>query len=627
MRQTRVQGLRDRTAREQARPETGPASTGAISVRPRLAPDAELVGELLGSGFADQQWLIRRDGRYIQLTELLYRVAEQANGERSIEEIAERVTAATDWAVEAEHVEWLIQAKLMPLGLVTATQDPTEARPPEGVSPLQVRLRAKTIGPRVIDPITAVLQTLYAPPILVPMLMAIAIAHVWLYRFHGVAGAVNTVLYSPALLPVLAALMVVSGIFHEFGHAAALRYGGGRVREMGVGLYLFYPVFYTDLTDGYRLGRWARVRGDLGGFYFHLIFALGLILLYAATGVEFLLAAVLAISLDILYQCLVFVRFDGYWALADLTGIPDFFSQMGAFVRSTLPIPGVKADKLPRLKPWVTAVFAAYIAITIPVLTLVFFPMFRATPTIIATGWRSLLFLAGDFSYARTHGDVGGVLAAVAQMILLTLPLLGLAYVTSSVGRMLIGAAWAWSKPTRRRRLVGALGGVAAMAVVAFLWVPQVHLAAEGAPEPAGVETFEVTGRTHVRTPVTYDQTPPVGGNHFAIWQNCGFYDTPVLNETAVHSMEHGAVWITYRPDLSPAHVDILRALARSQSHILASPYPDLPAAVVASAWGKQLRLDSADDARLDAFVRAFRLGRQAPEPGGPCDGGVGEPT
>ena len=82
---------------------------------------------------------------------------------------------------------------------------------------------------------------------------------------------------------------------------------------------------------------WARVRTDLGGFYFSLIFALGLIGVYAATGIGLLLIPVLLIDIDVVYQCLPFVRLDGYWALADLTGIPDFFSLMGPFVASIGP--------------------------------------------------------------------------------------------------------------------------------------------------------------------------------------------------------------------------------------------------------------------------------------------------
>src|ERR1051326_1285003 len=113
-----------------------------------------------------------------------------------------------------------------------------------------------------------------------------------------------------------------------------LRYGGGRVR--GMGLYLMYPAFYTDVTDNYRLFRWARVRTDLGGFYFNVLFSLGLMGVYHATG-QVLLVAALLTDIDIVHQCLPFVRLDGYWALADLTGIPDFFSFMGAYVRSVVP--------------------------------------------------------------------------------------------------------------------------------------------------------------------------------------------------------------------------------------------------------------------------------------------------
>jgi putative peptide zinc metalloprotease protein len=109
--------------------------------------------------------------------------------------------------------------------------------------------------------------------------------------------------------------------FTSFGHAAALRYGGGTPRSIGAGLYLLYPAFFTDVTDGYRLGRWARVRTDLGGIYFHLIFASGLVAAYAANRQPLLPFAVLLIQMEVVRQFLPFVRLDGYWLLADLVGI------------------------------------------------------------------------------------------------------------------------------------------------------------------------------------------------------------------------------------------------------------------------------------------------------------------
>jgi hypothetical protein len=126
-------------------------------------------------------------------------------------------------------------------------------------------------------------------------------------------------------------------------------------------------------------------------------------------------------------------------------------------------------------------------------------------------------------------------------------------------------------------------------AFIAVILVNQAQQAASTPPE--GVQSFDITSREHVQGPVSYEQSVPVGGPHNPVWQNCGFYDSPVRNENAVHSMEHGAVWITYQPDLPSDQVDVLRNLAHDKSYVLISLYPDLPSPVVASAWGKQLQL------------------------------------
>ena len=142
---------------------------------------------------------------------------------------------------------------------------------------------------------------------------------------------------------------------------------------------------------------------------------------------------------------------------------------------------------------------------------------------------------------------------------------------------------------------------------------------------PEGVQSFEVPSRFHTEGSISYQPIPPVGGDHAPVWQNCGFYDAPIPNENAVHSLEHGVVWITYRPDLlSLDQIEVLRGLASTHSHVLVSPYLGLPAPVVASAWGRQLMLEGAYDPRLEQFVSAFEWGMQSPEPNGPCTGGIG---
>ena len=154
--------------------------------------------------------------------------------------------------------------------------------------------------------------------------------------------------------------------------------------------------------------------------------------------------------------------------------------------------------------------------------------------------------------------------------------------------------------------------------------VAQQHEMPETAPE--GVVEYYIQSREHVEGVLGYGYEPPVGGYHNPVWQNCGFYDRRVRDEYAVHSMEHGAVWITYEVGLPQEQKDALRQLASEQPYVLASLYPRLPAPVVATAWGYQLQLEGTDDPRLQQFVDAFQQGPQTPEPGEPCTDGIGEP-
>lgn len=149
--------------------------------------------------------------------------------------------------------------------------------------------------------------------------------------------------------------------------------------------------------------------------------------------------------------------------------------------------------------------------------------------------------------------------------------------------------------------------------------------APDGAEADEGVEGVVVVraaSRDHVEGSVDYDTYPPAGGDHFPVWQNCGFYEAPVLDEMAVHALEHGAVWIAYQDTLPAEQVALIEDLAAEGTHVLASPYPELRAPVVVTAWERQLDLDDAGDERLGEFVETYAEGPTTPEPGAPCDGG-----
>ncbi|MFF4183921.1 DUF3105 domain-containing protein [Streptomyces sp. NPDC001691] len=133
--------------------------------------------------------------------------------------------------------------------------------------------------------------------------------------------------------------------------------------------------------------------------------------------------------------------------------------------------------------------------------------------------------------------------------------------------------------------------------------------------------------RNHVTTKVAYPMKPPVGGDHDQVWMNCGgvVYPRQVPDMNAVHSLEHGAVWVTYTEKASAADVKKLAAKVSTTPYSLMSPYKDQAGTIMLSAWGKQLTVDSADDPRVGQFFTRYVQGPQTPEPGAACTGGLDE--
>ena len=352
---------------------------------PTLADDVRLIGEFPAAGFEETHYLIQRGEKFVQVGELLYRLAEEFDGRRCYEEIATRVSDSTPWTLTPDIARQLVEKKLAPLGIVAADQADVVAQQVDGPTALGVNLRMRVIGPRVIDPVTKIFQSLFVPALMLPLLAAVVAGHAWLYLDRGIGDAFAEALAQPGLLLVLVALVLGAAVVHEFGHASALRYGGGRVRSMGIGLFTIYPVFYTDATDGYRLSRAGRVRTDLGGVYFHLLCALALFGAFAMTGRDFWLLGVVLIDIEVIRQFIPFVRLDGYWLVTDLTGIPDLMSHVRPFLKSLV----ARRPRLPAFKRWVKVLFVAYILVGIPFLVGLTVLFVVRLPQFVAGLWES----------------------------------------------------------------------------------------------------------------------------------------------------------------------------------------------------------------------------------------------
>lgn len=142
---------------------------------------------------------------------------------------------------------------------------------------------------------------------------------------------------------------------------------------------------------------------------------------------------------------------------------------------------------------------------------------------------------------------------------------------------------------------------------------------------PEGIEVYPATTNRTTREPLSYPRTPPTNGDHDPLWQNCGFYKEPIKDRHAVHSMDHGVVWITHQPDLPRGGIEDLRSYG-DENYVIVSPYPGQSAPVTVTSWRVQLELEDADDPRLRQFVDGFRRSELAPLSGNRCTLGVGAP-
>ena len=173
--------------------------------------------------------------------------------------------------------------------------------------------------------------------------------------------------------------------------------------------------------------------------------------------------------------------------------------------------------------------------------------------------------------------------------------------------------------PKRVAQILG-VGLVVSLVAIVMFSQPE----ARGVPD--GTQAVAIASADHVSGTIYANNEVPAGGAMDSIWQNCGFYDGQVRAENVVHSLEHGAVWVTYGAGVTSDDVVSLRRFVSRSEKVVVSAVPLQGAPIIVSAWGRQLEIDDPSDARLDQFVNEFTGASSAPERGGRCNGGVGQP-
>jgi putative peptide zinc metalloprotease protein len=438
---------------------------------PVLATGVGLIGEYQSSGYKEAPCLVRRaDGQTIQLTPLLYALVELVDGRRDTGQIAAELSRRIERTVSDGNVRYLVAEKLRPAGLVKDAR----GRDPEvrKANPLlALRFRLKLADEHLTNRLTAPFAVLFKPWVAGPVVAGFVAVVGWTFFVRGLGGGTRELLYSPALTIGAFVLTILSASFHEFGHAAACRYSGGRPGAMGCGVYLVWPAFYTDVTDAYRLDRAGRLRTDLGGLYFNAIFAVATFGVWAVTGVEALLVMIPLQVLQMLPQLLPFVRMDGYHILSDLVGVPDLFAR----IKPTLLglVPGARGGEKARvLKPWVRAVVALWVLTVVPLLAFSLVMVVISAPRVLATTWDSVGLQWRSLQEALAGGRWTVAAVGVLGVVALALPVMGAGYSLLRLGRR--SGAWAWTSAgsVRFGQPALALAAVALAGGLAFTWWP-----------------------------------------------------------------------------------------------------------------------------------------------------------
>ncbi|HEU4329870.1 MAG TPA: MinD/ParA family protein [Lapillicoccus sp.] len=473
--------------------------TSPTLVAPALAPGVALLGEYQGSGFTEPHYLIvRSDQQVLHVSRLLFVVASHLDGASTHEEIAERVSEEYGRTLDADGVQFLVAAKLRPMGI--AAEEPSvqeldayasyglassapPAAPPAPARPALVPVASPTPAPgpdpagasgqpnkRTLPranpllalrfratllpaPVTRLLARLLTPllfgPVVVLGLLGLIAADVWLVRQASLGGAVDSVLVDPPLLLSVIGILLGATVIHELGHAAACRYGGATPGKIGVAVYVVYPAFFTDVTQSYRLGRGGRVRTDLGGVYFNALTIVGLTGVYAQTRSPAVLLAIVFIHVEALQQLMPLGRLDGYFVVADLVGVPDLFSRIGPILRSA--IPGRRPHpKVAELRRSTRVVVTLWVLVTGPVMLAILGYLLWNAPSLTHQVVDAIRQQWALLQSSIAAGDAAGITLAALSLVLLPLPLLGLAVLVLGILRRIVAAA---VRPLRRHRI------------------------------------------------------------------------------------------------------------------------------------------------------------------------------
>ena len=424
-------------------PEESASTQETVPQHWQRSDGLELMGQSQDSGLKQDTFMVRRsDGQIIQVSSLLHTVLEEIEPNLSDEEICAKVSTSYGKTLDTQGLHFLINKYLLPLGVVEVVGTQPSSDPlPRARTIMSLTMRLTVIPPAAVQVISRVLSPLFNPVLVAIALAAYIGLGVMLIQRGDIWASFDEILDTPLLMLAMMVVFAACAIVHELGHATATTYGGAKPGRVGVGIYIVFFAYFTDVSDSYRLNRKGRIRVDLGGLYFNVLTTIGLAIGYLMSGSGFLLMLIVVLQVQMAQQLLPTGRFDGYYLIGDISGVPDLFSRAKPALLSL--IPGADKSGVADLKPWVRGVVVVWACLVMPLLIGLLGVLVWNLPEILTRTWSAVLEQAAQLSAAAAGGEVVTVILGVISILALVLPVIGIAVI---LYRILMGLVrWIWS--------------------------------------------------------------------------------------------------------------------------------------------------------------------------------------
>ncbi len=182
--------------------------------------------------------------------------------------------------------------------------------------------KKEIIGKTMVAEIGHMLKSLFAYKL---YYLVLAINFVLFMVFFFSSGKEFLTLENVNLMTIVVVYVVIllTTLFHEFGHASACCYYDLPPGAIGVCVYLNMLVFYADVSNVWHLSRDKRIVVNIGGVYFQTIILIPIYIVYYITHSDLLAYLLLSFNLNFILVLNPFFKFDGYWILSDILGVPN----------------------------------------------------------------------------------------------------------------------------------------------------------------------------------------------------------------------------------------------------------------------------------------------------------------